>query len=626
MLYSQLNAPDACLKITTTSSSDGILYVQLRIDPDSEETAVVKKVAQFVVDEEHQRFSGTEVRLSIPCPGDNVDIESVADSLALYFQSLRYTAPPFVGVQFSFDVGEVSISVDCQHGEEPIDRFAADLGVNADDILYAVHDEEAVSISCLGVMLGKMEPSGQCDIEICLLRYANHAPLINGDDIFICGITKGVKSSKLWKKYGLRCQRTSLHVVNQLVAAPLRASAAQAIEHADSPARLVLAIDISIGGSERSSGLKYGNLKKSTLDASYTGVVQTCCSLILQQLADAGLLRTPQQLQDRELLENFAPLISRSIAAIVMQPQKGKTEGKVSKQQHESSSDHFNEELIQQELQAVLRNCKQSNMSAIGALRELEKDKKGPNNAGLKTELLCSVALAGVVPEPANPDSPVWPRQGRHQLCCEDAARGANERGGEGAGEQGLQLQPDPGHGLHGVAAAEHALRACRGRCPSLLAFLLLTLDHDHANEGGSASEEQHEQHRGDGDRVVVRQEELLDDVPLIDERLSQQQQQHSAGATDYNFDVTGCNAGGRTRWPVPSFGGCGNCNVFVSNQSKTGKQNVASIVKIYLSVPYLHGEALDFIMKAAYLAQQAQKSASLAHIAPGHGAYVRPL
>ncbi|KAG6612959.1 dna topoisomerase vi subunit b [Phytophthora cinnamomi] len=330
MLYSQLNAPDACLKITTTSSSDGILYVQLRIDPDSEETAVVKKVAQFVVDEEHQRFSGTE--------------------------SLRYTAPPFVGVQFSFDVGEVSISVDCQHGEEPIDRFAADLGVNADDILYAVHDEEAVSISCLGVMLGKMEPSGQCDIEICLLRYANHAPLINGDDIFICGITKGVKSSKLWKKYGLRCQRTSLHVVNQLVAAPLRASAAQAIEHADSPARLVLAIDISIGGSERSSGLKYGNLKKSILDASYTGDVQTCCSLILQQLADAGLLRTPQQLQDRELLENFAPLISRSIAAIVMQPQKGKTEGKVSKQQHESSSDHFNEELIQQELQAVLRN------------------------------------------------------------------------------------------------------------------------------------------------------------------------------------------------------------------------------------------------------------------------------
>lgn len=128
MLYSQLSVPDACLKITTTSSSDGILYVQLRIDPDSEETAVVKKVAHFVVDEEHQHFSGTEMRLSIPCPGDTHNIESAADSLALYFQSLRYTAPPFVGVQFDFDVGEVSISVVCQHGEESIDRFATELG------------------------------------------------------------------------------------------------------------------------------------------------------------------------------------------------------------------------------------------------------------------------------------------------------------------------------------------------------------------------------------------------------------------------------------------------------------------------------------------------------------------
>jgi hypothetical protein len=51
-------------------------------------------------------------------------------------------------------------------------------------------------------------------------------------------------------------------------------------------------------------------------------------------------------------------------------------------------------------------------------------------------------------------------------LLSLDAARGADERGGEGAREQGLQLQPDPGHGLHGVAAAEHAGSACRRRRP----------------------------------------------------------------------------------------------------------------------------------------------------------------
>ena len=89
MLYSQLQATDACLKIVTTSNSDGILYVQLCIDPDSDETAVVKKVAHFVVDEDHQHFSGTEIRLSVPCPQDMLELQSAADTLALCFQSQK---------------------------------------------------------------------------------------------------------------------------------------------------------------------------------------------------------------------------------------------------------------------------------------------------------------------------------------------------------------------------------------------------------------------------------------------------------------------------------------------------------------------------------------------------------
>lgn len=148
-------------------------------------------------------------------------------------------------------------------------------------------------------MLGEMDPRGQSNIEICLLRYANHAPLINGEDFFICGISKGVKSCKLWKKYGLRCQRSSSHLVNQLVATPLRASATQLTGKADARTRLVLAIDISVAGSEHSSGLKYGNLKKSTLDACYADGVQTCCRLILQQLAEAGRLCTLNSIKTR---------------------------------------------------------------------------------------------------------------------------------------------------------------------------------------------------------------------------------------------------------------------------------------------------------------------------------------
>ncbi|OWY97056.1 putative mitochondrial protein [Phytophthora megakarya] len=283
----QIHDTDACLKITTTSKSDGVLYVQLRIDPDSEETAVVKKVAHFKVDENHQHFSGTEMRLSIPCPHEALEIENAVDTLALYFQSLRYTAPPFLAVQFEFDVGEISMSFDCQHREEPIDRFATDLGASADDILYAVHDGEFTSVSCVALMLGDMELNRHKAVEICLLRYANHAPMINSEDFFLCGITKGVCTWKVWKKYGLRCQRTSSYLVSQLVARPLRALSSREVEDED-PIRLILAIDVCVADSALDSGIKFGT------------------------------------------------------------------------------------------------QAEQRNMSAIGALRELEKDKKGPNNAGLK--------------------------------------------------------------------------------------------------------------------------------------------------------------------------------------------------------------------------------------------------
>lgn len=354
VLYSQMHASDACLKITTTSNSDGILYVQLRIDPDSEETAIVKKVVHFVVTEAHQHFSGTEMRLFIPCPHGSLEIESAADTLALYFQSLRYTAPPFIRVQFNFEVGEISTSVECQHKEEPLDRFAVDLGVSADDFLYATHQQDFVSINCVALMLGNMEPNIQTNIEICLLRFANHTPLINGEDFFLCGITKGVSSYKVWKRYGLRCQRTSSHLVNQLVAAPLRAPTGPKVERPDQPVRLVLAIDICTVRSAVSNSIKHRSLRKSTLDACYTNGVQSCCRSILKQLAEAGRLSTPQQQQDYDLVETFAPLIAQSLAAIVRQSQTDTTS--LGNSPRHMNRDHCNEELILKGLHDILRN------------------------------------------------------------------------------------------------------------------------------------------------------------------------------------------------------------------------------------------------------------------------------
>lgn len=311
MLYSQQYIDRACLKIVTTSSSSEILYVQLRIDPASEEPAVVKRLTHFVVDEAHQQFSGTEMRISLPCPSSGIEIEQAADTLAMYFQTARYTLPPFLGVEFCFDVGGVSTRVDCAHVEEPIDRFTADLGASIDDIVYVHNSKKNFLINCMALMPSGKEFQHQGDIEICVLRFANHVPLINADDISLCGITKGVLNKHPWKKFGLQCQTTTAHLVNQLIASPLRP--AKSSHDEDSSRQLVIAVDVC---SSNGSALKYGSLKKSTLDQCYSDAVRFCCQSVLQQLVDQGFLRTPQQCRDEDLITNFAPLIANAVVNI----------------------------------------------------------------------------------------------------------------------------------------------------------------------------------------------------------------------------------------------------------------------------------------------------------------------
>lgn len=313
MLYSQRYIEQACLRIVTTSSSTEILYVQLRIDSKSEEPAVVKRLTQFVLDEEHHQFSGTEMRLSLPCPTSETQLEQAADTLATYFQSARYTLPAFLGVEFSFDVGGVSTQVSCTRGEEPIDRFTADLGTDIEDVVYVQVSKKGFSINCMAVMPGSNELARPGDIEICVLRFANHVPLLSTDDIVLCGITKGILCKHTWRKFGLRCQPTSRHLVNQLVATPLRSAVGGQDSDKPQSRQLVIAIDVC---SSTGSTLKYGCLRKSALDGCYSESVRACCQSALQQLVDRGVLRTPQQCRDDDLLMNLAPLVANAVVNI----------------------------------------------------------------------------------------------------------------------------------------------------------------------------------------------------------------------------------------------------------------------------------------------------------------------
>ncbi|KAE8902307.1 hypothetical protein PF005_g30320 [Phytophthora fragariae] len=71
---------------------------------------------------------------------------------------------------------------------------------------------------------------------------------------------------------------------------------------------------------------------------------------------------------------------------------------------------------------------------------------------------------------------------------------------------------------------------------------------------------------------------------PCVYKVNSLETQTTSNGATDYNFGVTGCNAGGEEfvgRCPdLTSFAACGNYKIVVSSESKTSKPKVTSVKK----------------------------------------------
>lgn len=313
VLYSQLFDSDACLRVATTSSSTEILCVNLQINPDSEEAAVIQSVAHFAVNENHQRFSGTEMRLTVPCPDNPMEIEDVADRLAMYFQSLGYTLPPFVSVTFSLEVGGTSTLVELKHNQEPVDRFIAELGASEEEVVFEYQETDELSVSCMGV-LKTSEPSSQpTQVDVCLLRYVNHVPLLNMEDFYVCGITCGVAAQKTWKRYGLRCRETSTPLVNQLVATPVRPTD----KNTENRALLIVAVDVC--GRASSEGMKYSSMRKTRIDKGYARHAQSCFAAMLRQFEDSGRLLTPQQQQLEQLTSEFAPLIAHAALTIIGQ-------------------------------------------------------------------------------------------------------------------------------------------------------------------------------------------------------------------------------------------------------------------------------------------------------------------
>lgn len=351
MLYSQQHDQNACLSITTTASSSEILYLQLRINADSEEPAVVQSLQQFIVDEQHRRFSGTEMRLSVPCPEKETDLEHAVDTLALYFQSLRYTAPPFVGVEFCFDVNSIRLDVLCAHEEQAIDRFVADLGASVQDIVYEQSIKgPSCTVNCMALLLGDEEST---EIELCLLRYGNHIPLLQADDFLLCGIATGIVNPRVWKRIGFQCRRSldSNAMITQFVVSP--PGRTHGSGDAKPRRRLVMAVDVSINDSvNQDTTLKYRSLRKTSLDPSYSHAVQSCCQAVLKQFVERGLLRTPQQIRDQDIVSLYAPLIANAAASIANLAHIRHSQN--SGLDHEDSADAIEVDDVTDQLQRVI--------------------------------------------------------------------------------------------------------------------------------------------------------------------------------------------------------------------------------------------------------------------------------
>jgi hypothetical protein len=324
MLYAQQHVENSCMKVTTTVSSSQIMYIELLMDSKKEDSAVVRNMAYFTVGENHQRFSGTEVKLRLPNLSSDSDCQDAAHILAIYFQSLRYVLPSSVGFQVQFEIASIEFEIGTLAGD-PVDRFIGDFECSDDDLVYAEKDGNGFTVSGMGLILPTHEdlrelcPASLTAVEICLLRFANHVPMLVCDDFFTCGITKAIANKRLWKQHRFQCEQVTMdtlsnsETVTHFRLAPQMAGTPNQLKDIRLQ-RLVLAVDVS---ATCESTVRYKTLRKSSLDSSYFDSVSEVMKSLVAELVDKRILQTPRVLNHSGLFNEYVPLIAQAVSGIV---------------------------------------------------------------------------------------------------------------------------------------------------------------------------------------------------------------------------------------------------------------------------------------------------------------------
>lgn len=201
-LYSQMHHPHGCLRITTVACGRNIRYVRLHIDPDTQDV-VMDEIVEYHLDKNHQQWAGTELRLVFPLPDSKNALENALDKVMLYFQCLCYNAPSECAIEFHAALNGQLAEVAYDADDDPINRFADDLGVHVEDVVFAESVLNNSTVNAMAVMTFVGDDSTVTDISV--LRYANHSPLLAQSDIHTCAIMKAIGCQQFWRMLGLQC-------------------------------------------------------------------------------------------------------------------------------------------------------------------------------------------------------------------------------------------------------------------------------------------------------------------------------------------------------------------------------------------------------------------------------------
>nr|CCA26543.1 conserved hypothetical protein [Albugo laibachii Nc14] len=248
------------------------------------------------------------------------ELEEIADGLALYFQSLRYTLPIQIGVCFSFELLDPPISVVFEEEmQTPIHRFQKDFAIEIEDILYKEIRHDDFRVNCLACMCPPKAFISEFDVT--LLKFGDHKPLLHTDECTLCGVSSAISHKSLWQRYGLVCEANSKSksLVKQFHVKPqCRVTFSRNLDEKQR-GHLIVAIDVSTVSKDScglGSQLRFRDCWKSALDQAYTNPVKECVASILQQLIEAGHMQTSRQIRQNIVLQEFIPLISEAVTTI----------------------------------------------------------------------------------------------------------------------------------------------------------------------------------------------------------------------------------------------------------------------------------------------------------------------